>query len=146
MSADTLTNTFKPATTKWFPFLYLVNPEMCFIIGDVNMHHRELNMYKFGCKTFDVEWFDTSTFITFIQQLYWRRTTFSEFYNLHECQKSCVAIYTNASISDRRSKKKPILTIKMTVIYYMGYLLSVLVADVGQMIKSIIIRTPGFNV
>jgi len=70
MQTDTLTNTFKPATTKWFHFLYLVNPEMCFIIGDVNMHHRELNMYKFGCKAFDVEWFDTSTFITFIQLHY----------------------------------------------------------------------------
>jgi len=67
MQTDTLTNTFKPATTKWFHFLYLVNPEMCFIIGDVNLHHRELNMYTLGCKTFDVEWFDTSTFITFIQ-------------------------------------------------------------------------------
>jgi len=58
---------FQTGDIKVVSLLCLVNPEMCFIIGDVNMHHRELNMYKFGCKAFDVEWFDTSTFITFIQ-------------------------------------------------------------------------------
>ena len=48
MPAHTLPSTFKPATSKCFHVLCLVNPDTCFeVIGDVNMHHRESNMNKF---------------------------------------------------------------------------------------------------